>query len=94
MRILSTARPVFQRSNLPEYDNSDSSGHGGTENITAVAGQLQELLLSSDAELERTRSKVKSLVSRTSPENLQRLKGALKMRGPGLVDLLDQALDV
>jgi hypothetical protein len=94
MRILSTARPVFVRSNLPEYTNdTDSSGHGGTENVTAVAGQLQELLLSSDAELERTRTQVKSLVARASPENMQRLKGALRMRGPGLVDLLDQALE-
>ncbi len=96
MRILGTARPVFVRSN-PEFNNAhsdnDSSGHGGSENVTAIAGQLQELLLSSDAELERTRSQVKTLVSRASPENMQRLKGALRMRGPGLVDLLDQALE-
>jgi hemoglobin len=96
MRILGTARPVFVRANLPEYNNSnsdnDSSGRG-SENITAIAGQLQELLLSTDAELERTRHEVKRLVSHTTPENMQRLKGALRMRGPGLTDLLDQALE-
>ncbi|KAL4515861.1 hypothetical protein Ndes2526B_g00576 [Nannochloris sp. 'desiccata'] len=96
LRILGTARPIFVRVNLPEYQSTsdyDSSGRGGTENITAVAGQLQELLLNSDAELERTRQQVKTLVSRATPENMQRLKGALRMRGPGLIDLLDQALE-
>ena len=93
MSILGSARPVFLRSNLNNTSDNDSSGHGGTENITAVAGQLQELLLSSDEELEKTRNQVKSLVKRSSPENLQRLKGALRMRGPGLVDLLEQALE-
>jgi hemoglobin len=95
MRILGTARPIFVRANLAE-DKSTSdyeSSDGGTENISIVAGQLQSLLLNSDAELERTRHEVKHLVSRANPEKLQRLKAALRMRGPGLTDLLDQALE-
>ena len=89
--ILMTSRPIFERKRDPR---EDVSSHGGSENIAAVAGHLQELLLASDEELTKTRQEVKRLVSKTRAENMVRLRSALKMRGPGLVGLLDQAMAV
>lgn len=93
MRILGSARPVFVHASLPEYKGTSGTESDGGENVSAVAGQLQFLLLNSDAELERTRHQVKGLVSRASPAKLQRLKAALRLRGPGLTDLLEKALE-
>lgn len=91
--ILLTSRPIFERARQPGPPADDASAHGGSENIAAVAGYVQELLLSSESELLRTKEEVRRLVGRTDPENLQRLRAALRMRGPGLVDLLDQAMN-
>lgn len=90
--ILLTARHYFIKVESEPTSDNESSGHGGAENIAVVAGQVQELLLSSDAEVEKTREDVRRLTSGVKPASLERLRSALRMRGPGLVELLDQTL--
>ena len=92
--ILLTARPYFMRK--PEHEvhsDNDSSGHGGAENVAVVAGRVQELLLSSDAEVNKNKEVVRKLTQQVKPATLERLRSALRMRGPGLVELLDQVLE-
>lgn len=90
--ILLTARHYFIKVESEPTSDNESSGHGGAENIAVVAGQVQELLLSSDAKVEKTREDVRRLTSGVEPASLERLRSALRMRGPGLVELLDQTL--
>lgn len=90
--ILLTARHYFIKVESEPTSDNDSSGHGGAENIAVVAGQVQELLLSSDAQVEKTKEDVRRLTSGVKPASLELLRSALRMRGPGLVELLDQTL--
>ena len=104
LNILSTARPIFEQ-RLPSTKTTetettetaaavgrDSSAHGGFESTSSLAGQLQAVLLTSDIALNKTRQEVREMVCRTDPVKVERLRSALRLRGPGLVELLDQAL--
>lgn len=83
--ILGTCRPVFEAAN--RHASRMDSGDLGV-----VANQIQQLLKSSDHELEETKKKVRKILGNAKPENVVRMRSALRMRSVGLADLFDQAI--
>lgn len=62
------------------------------DQIAFVSGQLRELIYHSDEEMAAAKKQIRKLVSETKPSSLEKLKAALRLRIPSLVNLLEEAI--
>lgn len=66
---------------------------GSVDDVTAVMMHLQRMKSAQDAELSQARERLNRMLSGKSGESLEKTKAALRLRGIGLVELLDDVLD-
>ena len=103
LRILATARPIFERQSPPPPPGAPGAqGEAAPgpldaeapspEDTAAIATHLQAVLAVREAELSKVRHKVRRMVAHSDPAALERLRAALRLRGAGLVELFDESL--
>jgi truncated hemoglobin YjbI len=103
LRILATARPIFERQSPPPPPGAPGAqGEAAPgpldaeapspEDTAAIATHLQAVLAVREAELTKVRHKVRRMVAHSDPAALERLRAALRLRGAGLVELFDESL--
>lgn len=92
MDILRTARPIFETARRQQVETPSMARASSSEDLGAVADQLQSILISRDKEVAEKKLEVRKMMFKKRPESIERIRAGLRMRSVGLAELFDQAV--
>jgi len=79
MGILMSARPVFETGNGDKVDE-----------VEEAKRQIEMLKIEQEREMERIRTSLEEVMKRKGGKNSEKIRSALRLRGYGVVEFLDQ----